>query len=83
MCFLTCSNHKLFLFLILKVFISEYDIGSQINTLSAGSLCLTVLDICLIFIHLHITQTKVHMCMQVSFHFLLDLSACLQRFIHT
>ena len=37
----------------------------------------------LIFIHLHITQTKVHMCMQISFHFLLNLSACLQRFIHT
>ena len=83
MCFFTGSNHKVCLFFILQIFVSEYDIRTQINTLPACCLCLTVLCICLIFIHFYIAQSKIHMCFQIPFYFYLYLTACLQCFFHT
>ena len=76
-------NYKILLFLILQVFIFQNNVCAKINTLSAGFLGFSVLGICLVLIFWNITDSKIHICLQIPFHFFLNFSTGLKCKIHT
>ena len=80
---LALCDHKLLLFLVLQVFIFQDNVHSKINALSASLLSFAVLGICLIFVFRNITDSKIHACIQIPFHFFLDFPTGLKCKIHT